>query len=165
MPLSKNWAQGLFTNSFIIYMKSDHNFPLSKKFTLQPGIFLGSTIRGNQTPPIQHFFALGGLNSSNYIESHLPFTGLKFIQSFGMHTAVLRMKLQYQFIKKFYFTFRADGGTNELAFEDVWKPENFILGYGLTASYESFLGPLELTMMASNINPKPILFLNFGFWF
>jgi len=165
MPLSQNWTQGLFTNSFIIYLKSDHNFALSKKFTLQPGIFLGSTIRGDQVPPAHHNFALGGLNPSNYLETHLPFTGLKFIQSFGMHTVILRMKLQYQFIKKFYLTFRADGGSNENDFGEVYRPENYILGYGLTASYNSFLGPVELSIMGSNLNPKPMLFLNIGFWF
>ncbi|RLD82845.1 MAG: hypothetical protein DRJ15_00290 [Bacteroidetes bacterium] len=165
MPLSKNFSQELFTNSFVVYLKSDHNFSLSKKFTFQPGVFLGSTIRGDQVPPVHHNFSLGGLNTSNYLETHLPFTGLKFIQSFGMHTAILRMKMQYQVIKKIYLTLRADGGSNELDFGEVWKPENYILGYGLTASYDSFIGPVEISVMGSNLNPKPMFFLNLGFWF
>jgi NTE family protein len=165
MPLSKNWASGLFTNSFIIYLKSDHNIPLSRKLTLQPGVFFGTTIKGDELPPPNHLFAFGGLNPSNYVETQLPFTGLKFLQSFGMHAAVLRVKLQYEVIKKIYLTFRADGGANEQEFGEVWKADNFIVGYGLTASYNSFLGPLELSVMASNINPSPILFLSLGFWF
>lgn len=165
MPFSKNWSEELFTNSFMIYLKSDHNFPLSKKFTLKPGIFLGTTIRGDEVPPIQHYFALGGLNPSNYVETHLSFSGLQFMQSFGLHTGVLRMKLQYQFIKKIYLTLRADAGANERDFEQLWKPESFILGYGITASYDSFLGPVSLSLLGSNINPNPILFLSLGFWF
>jgi len=165
MPLSDNYASSIFTNSIIIFLESDHNIPLSKKFTLQPGLFLGSTIRAEEVPPIQHFFALGGLNPDNYVETHVPFTGVNFIQSFGMHTAVLRMKLQYQFVQKMYFTLRADGGANETDFGEVWKPENYLFGYGLTYSYDSFIGPIELTVMGSNINPKPTLFLNLGFWF
>ena len=64
-----------------------------------------------------------------------------------------------------YFTLRADGGSNEMEFDDMWKPENYMLGYGVSYGYDSFLGPIEVTLMASNINPKPILFLNLGFWF
>jgi len=75
------------------------------------------------------------------------------------------MKLQYQAVEKIYLTLRTDGGSNELEFDEVYKPENYIIGYGLTASYESFIGPIELSVMGSNLNPKPILFLNIGFWF
>jgi len=165
MPFLDNFASTLFSNSFIGYLKSDHSFPISKRFTLQPGIFLGFTLRGKDPPPIQHFFAMGGLNPANYIETHNPFTGVKFIQSFGLYSTILRLKLQYNVIRKIYLTLRADAGSNEYYFEDVWKSENILFGYGLTASYDSFIGPVELSLMASNINPKPILFLNLGFWF
>ena len=64
-----------------------------------------------------------------------------------------------------FLTLRADAGANELVAEDLFKPENFMFGYGLTYSYDSFIGPVELTVMGSNLNPKPMLFLNIGFWF
>ena len=50
-------------------------------------------------------------------------------------------------------------------FEEFYDPENFIIGYGATISYDSFIGPLELTFMGSNLNSQPMLFLNLGFWF
>jgi hypothetical protein len=43
--------------------------------------------------------------------------------------------------------------------------KNYLVGNGLTASYDSFIGPMELTVMGANINPEPMLFLNIGFWF
>jgi len=165
MPLSDNFVNTVFTNTFIIYLKTDHYIPLSKKFTLQPGLFLGSTIRQDQIAPVHHFFSVGGLNPDNYLENHVPFTGIKAIQSFGMHAGIVRLKLQYKFVKKIYLTLRADGGANEVYFEDVWDPANFLVGYGLTFSYDSFIGPIELSVMGSNINPKPVLFMNVGFWF
>ena len=140
-------------------------YPLSRKFVLRPGLFAGSLLYKGSSPPPQHLFGLGGLNPSNYVESFVSFAGAKFEQKLGYYTAVGRMKLQYNVYKKMYLTARADIGANENTFNDVFLPENFLCGYGLTYSYNSFIGPLELTVMGSNINPKPMLFLNIGFWF
>jgi hypothetical protein len=52
-----------------------------------------------------------------------------------------------------------------MVLEDLFKGRNFLLGYGVTASYESFIGPLELSFMGSNINPGMMIFLNLGYWF
>jgi outer membrane translocation and assembly module TamA len=95
----------------------------------------------------------------------LPFTGLQFVQKFGYHAAVLRMKVQYNFYRKLYLTFLFDGGSVQQEYGDLYQPKNFIAGYGATVSYDSFSGPLELTFMGSNINSNPMLFLNIGFWF
>jgi NTE family protein len=165
MPFSKNWSKDLFTSSFILYWKYDFNYPVSQKFVLRPGIFLGSTLSAEKRPPLQHTFGLGGLNPSQYINTLLPFTGLQFIQRFGYHAAVIRMKLQYNFYKKLYLTFLLDAGSAEEDFDELYQPENFIIGYGATASYDSFIGPLEITLMGSNLNSNPLLFLNLGFWF
>lgn len=165
MPLSKNWSKDLFTSSFIIYWKYEVNYALSRKFVLRPGFFLGSTMSSENRPPLQHTFGFGGLNPNQYINTVMPFTGVQFIQRFGYHAAVLRLKLQYNFYKKLYLTFLVDGGSTDEDFKHVYQPENFIVGYGATVSYDSFIGPLELTFMGSNINSKPMLFLNLGFWF
>jgi NTE family protein len=58
-----------------------------------------------------------------------------------------------------------DGGSNEEDFDEVFKTDNFIAGYGATLGYDSFIGPLEVTLMGSNLNSKPLIFLNLGFWF
>ena len=110
-------------------------------------------------------FGFGGLNPSQYVSTFVPFTGLQFIQRFGYHAAIIRMKLQYNFYKKLYLTFLLDAGSIDNHFEDVYVPENYIIGYGATISYDSFIGPLELTFMGSNLNSNPMLFLNLGFWF
>jgi NTE family protein len=165
MPFSKNWSDKLFTNSAIAYLKFDQNLPLARRFTLQPGLFAGAVLNNSGTPPIQHLFGLGGLTPDNYIESFVPFTGLHFIQDFGYYSLVGRMKLQCNVYKKLYITLRADAGGNEMTMEDLFAGSNFLCGYGVTAGYDSFIGPLELTVMSSNINPGLMLFLNLGFWF
>jgi NTE family protein len=165
IPFSQNWSKYLYTSSLILYWKYEFNYHFSRKFVLRPGLFIGSTMSAEYRPPFQHNFGFGGLNPNQYINTMLPFTGVQFIQRFGYHAAVLRMKLQYNFYKKLYLTFLFDAGSVEKVFKDVYQPKNFIAGYGATLSYDSFIGPLELSIMGSNLNSKPMLFLNLGFWF
>jgi len=165
IPLSQNWSKYLYTSSFILYWKYELNYPIARRFVLRPGLFIGSTMSTEHKPPFQHSFGFGGLNPSQYVSTFVPFTGLQYIQRFGYHAAALKMKLQYNFFKKLYLTFLLDAGSSDNDFEHVFQPENFIVGYGTTFSYDSFIGPLELTFMGSNINSKPMLFLNLGFWF
>jgi NTE family protein len=166
MPWSKKgWVNDFFTNSAIIWLRYDQNIPLSKKFVFQPGVFAGGILSGSNKPPLQHLFAFGGLNPENYVQQYSDFTGVKFLQEFGYYAALIRIKLQYNFYKKLYLTARSDLGSNQVKFDQVFKSSYIIAGYGLTAGYNSFIGPVELTIMASNLNPKPMLFLNIGFWF
>jgi NTE family protein len=165
MPLSKNWSGDLFTSSLVLYLKYELNYPISRRFVFRPGIFIGSTLLAENQPPFQHKFGFGGLNPNQYVSTYQPFTGLQFIQKFGDHAIALRMKLQYNFYRKLFITFLLDAGSNEEEFEEVYQPENYIVGYGATVSYDSFIGPLELTLMGSNMNSNPMLFLNLGFWF
>jgi NTE family protein len=165
MPFSENWSQNIFTSSIILYWKYDLNIHFAPRFVFRPGFFVGSTLSSENKPPFQHNFGFGGLNPSQYISTFVPFTGLQFIQRTGYHAAILRMKLQYNFYKKLYLTFLFDGGSVEQDYGNLYQPKNFIAGYGATVSYDSFIGPLELTFMGSVINSNPMLFLNIGFWF
>ena len=165
IPLSKNWSSDLFSNATILYIKYDHFFPLSKRFVLQPGLFAGSIFWDKKNPPLQHLLGLGGLAPRNYFDQVVPFTGLHFIQKYGQYSAVVRMKLEYNVYKKLYLTLRADAGAAEHKFEQLFNSGNFLLGYGVTAGYDSFIGPVELTLQGSNINPGVMLFVNIGFPF
>lgn len=165
MPLSKNWSSELFNNSPILYTSYDHFIPLNKKVVVQPGLFAGATLQNEAAPPVQHTFGIGGQVPENYVKTIVPFTGLHFLQQFGYYSIIGRMKLQYNVFNKLYMTAKADVGASEDYFDDLFEPRNTIFGYGLTASYNSFIGPIELSLMGSNINPGMIVYLNMGFWF
>jgi len=165
MPLSKNVIKDLFTNSGIAYMKYEHYLKLSAKFVLNPGYFVGITMKQDEVVPVQHLFAAGGLNPNNYIATCVDFTGLHFIQTYGYYMGIARMKLRYNFMKKMYLTLRTDAGANVFEFEDMYDLKNLAFGYGITGSYDSFIGPIQLSVMGSNINSGLMLFLNLGFWF
>lgn len=159
IPLSKDWAEEVFTNSLVFYAKYDHSFSLSKRFVLKPGFFVGGTLK-QDSPSIQHLFGFGGLNEINYISSFVPFTGVHFIQEFGYYAALARLKIQYNVYKKIYLTLRSDLGATGLLLEDIVDPTKTLFGYGITTSYNSFIGPVEFTVMGSNINPAASIFIN-----
>ncbi len=164
-PLSKNVIKEIFTNSGIAYMKYEHYLKLSDKVVLNPGYFVGITMKQDEVVPVQHLFAAGGLNPNNYIGTCVDFTGLHFIQTYGYYMGIARMKLRYNFMKKMYLTLRTDAGTNVFEFEDMYNMKNLAVGYGMTCSYDSFIGPIQLSVMGSNLNSGLMLFLNLGFWF
>jgi NTE family protein len=164
-PLSKNWSSELFSNSLIMYAKFEDNLSLNKDFVLQPGLFAGAMLRSMDAPPVQHWFGLGGMTPDNYISTFVPFTGLHFIQQFGNYSLIGRMKLQYNAYKKIYLYLMADAGATEMDFNGLFDGRNFLAGYGVKASYNSFIGPLEFSVMGSNINPGLMFFLNLGYWF
>jgi NTE family protein len=165
MPFSRNWSQNLFSISAIIRLGYDQNIPLARRFVLQPGLFAGAMLNKTASPPLQHWFGLGGLTPDNYIESFAPFTGLHFIQEFGFYSLVARLKLQYNVYNKIYMTLRSDAGGISDDAVSLFAGRNFLMGYGVTAGYDSFIGPLELSVMGSNINPGVMVFLNLGYWF
>ncbi len=164
-PLSDNWSKQIFQNSGIIYVKYKGNFTLDKhkRFVLQPEMFFGATARNN-TPPLQHWFGFGGINNFQFQDNIVQFAGTRFIQKLGFYTAVVRLKLQYNFYKKLYFILRDDVGAITTVLLEKPDINNFVNGYGLTVAYNSFIGPIEITGMNSNI-AGPSLFLSVGFWF
>jgi len=164
MSFSKGWTNEIFTNSLMMYAKYDQNINVMPKLTIKPGFFIGGTLKQNTTP-LQHWFGVGGLNDINYVDTFVPFTGVSFVQRFGYYAAIVRLKVQYNVYEKLYLTFRSDFGSTTDMVEDIVKSDNLMFGYGLTASYDSFIGPVEFTVMGSNINPSLSFFANIGFNF
>lgn len=164
-PLSNNWTDELFQSSGIFYIKYKGNISLDKqkKFILQPEVFVGATAR-NHIAPLQHWFGFGGINNFQFQDNIIQFAGTRFIQKFGFYTGVGRLKLQYNFYKKLYVILRDDFGVITTDIQHVPKGDNFVNGFAATVAYNSFIGPIELTAMNSNI-AGPSLFLTVGFWF
>lgn len=174
-PFSQKWSE-FISNSTIIYLKYLQSLPLNEKLVFNPGLFMGYTFIKSDitvTPfensiesnsPVQHLFGFGGLNPNNYIENHVPFTGLRFMEKLGQYACVLSADFQYNFYDKLYLTAMADAGFNEMKFKDV-NIKSILLGAGLKLSYNSFIGPIEFSVMSSNTHQSLIGYLNMGFWF
>lgn len=153
-----------FSSAPFIYLNYNQNIKLADKWVFSPGFFGGMTL-GLVTPPPQNKFYLGGQNPNNYLHSFIPFTGLRFVQKTGNNLLVARGRLRFNFMKNFYLTGAVDFGEISNNFRNPSETSGLIVGYGLTVSYNSFIGPVQLSLMNSNQPAKAILYFNLGYWF
>jgi NTE family protein len=176
LPFNNEWDD-VFTNGLVAYMKFNWNASLSNRFVFKPGLFLGYTLTQNspieepgQTlaerkfPAVQHLFGFGGLNPNNYLENHISFTGLKFMDGMGIYAGKFSANLQYNFYPKLYATLMSDFGIIENELDNL-DDIQFIVGYGIKLSYDSFVGPVEFSISGSNVDKSATGFLSIGYWF
>ncbi|MBG0781528.1 MAG: patatin-like phospholipase family protein [Bacteroidales bacterium] len=164
VPVAQNWEEDFFSNAWMFQMRFAQNSPLSKRSTFRSIINAGFTIKDNLPPP-QHWFILGGQSYSNYYDGFIPFTGLRFIEESGLYNLVGSFAWQYNIHRRFYLTLKWDLGFISDDIEDMMRNPNLISGFGITAGYDSFIGPVELSLMGSNQNNGMLSFLNIGYWF
>jgi len=164
VPVKQNWDEDLLSNAWMFQMRFSQNSPLSQRSTFRSTINAGFTIKDNLPPP-QHWFILGGQSSSNYYDGFIPFTGLRFIEEAGLYNLVGSFAWQYNIHRRFYLTLKWDLGFISVDIEDMMRNPQLISGFGLTAGYDSFIGPVEFSVMGSNVNNGMLTFLNIGYWF
>ena len=153
-----------FSNAPIITFKFSQFFPINKKWVYNFGLYSGVTI-GNGKIPIQHLFYLGGQNPKNYFPNFVPFKGLRFIQETGKDILVLRSKIRYNYFKNLYISASLNAGNIQNDLKGFIINTDWIIGYGVTLSYNSFIGPVQVSFMQSSKHSKPILYFNLGYWF
>ena len=139
----------------------DKAIPISSKWTLRPRVNAGFTF-GTGLYYSQMFF-LGG-QGNNYLPGMISFSGLKVSQLDGNQILTARMQLQYNVYKKHYIMTTVDAGNIGFSRPDLFEFDNGVIGYGITYGYDSFLGPIEVSLMGSNFNSVSG-FINLGFWF
>lgn len=151
-------------NALIAQAIWNNNIPISRKNTLKAGITAGCRI-SNETPPPHHWFIVGGQSNLNYFDSFIPFTGMRFIEKNGLFMLFGKFAWQYQLMNKIYLTAKCDVGCLENTFSAFYENPDIYVGYGLTVGYDSFIGPVELSIMGSNVNKSVLGFFNIGYWF
>lgn len=153
-----------FENVSIAYLNFSQNFRLAKKWNLNTGIFQGITL-GQFEPPDQYYFYLGGQSQHNYMPNFVPFTGLRFIQETGKNLSIVKLRLRYNYLKNLYASVSLNTGLINDELKNYFIKPDLINGYGLTLSYESFIGPVQVSVMGSNRHSGAEVFFNLGYWF
>jgi NTE family protein len=146
---------------FLIY-RYEHALKISHKITFIPSLFGGFTSADSATNT--YHFHLGGLNQF-YRLGHIPFAGLNFMQVTNRNIVAAGLNFQYNFWKKNYIVLRLNAGVTTWDIESLPEFENGILGFGLSVGNNSLIGPIEVTLMGSNLHRKPFGYLNIGYWF
>lgn len=149
------------SNNYYFYFKLNYNKKISNKIVFKPGAFAGYSIQDKERIPKQ-LFGLGGQSKANYIDGFVPFTGLRFIEEFGLYSGVVRTHFQYNFLPNFYATAMGDMGIAENELKNI-NIDYLLYGYGLKLSYDSFIGPIEFSVMGSNRAKNANFFLSIGY--
>ncbi len=145
----------------VISATYDKAIPLSSKWTLRPRLDAGFSF--GEGVYFSQLFFLGG-QGNNYLPGMISFSGLNVAQLVGTQMIAARLRLQYNFFKKHYIMGTVDMGNVAFNKEEIFDLEYGVIGFGLTYGYDSFIGPLELSIMGSNYRGVSG-FLNLGFWF
>ncbi|MBP5136769.1 MAG: patatin-like phospholipase family protein [Paludibacteraceae bacterium] len=114
--------------------------------------------------PIYESTFFGGVEYAPYFDHHTQFYGLDAIYKGNDYTMMMMGGIRYRFYKRNYLTLRV----NMLhTANDLFDPSNMlqVLGYALSYSMQTPLGPIDLTIGYSSHYDKPVFAANFGYWF
>lgn len=156
---SNGWQNSIILHGNIIKSSS-----IGKKSSLKLGVEAGYKV-GTSDIPVFYKFFVGGQSKMKYFDNIIAFTGLDFIDKVVDYVAMGKMAWQWNFYKKLYFTASVDAGFINDAY-DLWFDSNsFVAGGGITFGVDTMVGPVEVSLMGSNINSAPVGFINVGFWY
>jgi Predicted esterase of the alpha-beta hydrolase superfamily len=150
--------------SFIGYFDLLKNIPIGRKsalkFELEGGMKLGVA----EVPLFYQFF-VGGQSKMRYFDNILAFTGLDFTDRIVDHIAVNKIAWQWNFYKSLYSTLHVDYGFMSDTYDSWFNSNSFVMGFGVSLGVDTMIGPVEVSLMGSNINSGLTGFINVGFWF
>ena len=141
------------------YEKAVH---LAKRFTLIPSVFGGYSSADTNTVVYQ--FYVGGMNQL-YNKGLVSFVGLDFMQVNNRVVTMIGLNLQYNFWRNNYIVFKVNAGNTAWTASNLLKRGSGLLGFGITIGNNSVIGPIEITLMASNAHHNLLPFFNIGYWF
>lgn len=146
----------------IVFIKFRQAVRVGGQVTMQLGAYGRSLFRETTPVYLGNFVAAQDYELSfNY---HLPFYGLPSLWATQRTTVIGSLGLQVRFIHNHYIALNANGLLQNDELRSLSK-YNSILGGGITYSYKSAVGPIELTVGYSDKYRKPVLSANAGFWF
>ncbi|MCL2416780.1 MAG: patatin-like phospholipase family protein [Bacteroidales bacterium] len=157
------------------YVDAKGAISLSQRITLIPSaMFAGTFVFRSEDAVSNHIsqqqkFYQGGLFQVPFL-NQTPFVGLLFMQKSGAYAANVQLNLQYNAFNNFFLTGRIGALKSENDVEEMLNLSNTLFGAGLTASLNTRLGPIGITVHGSRAhgseNRDPLgVFVNFGFWF
>jgi NTE family protein len=135
---------------------------ISERFTILPSFHSQFTFES--VPPIFYQSYIGGFQGTNYFGNYLPFAGLRRMELSADNAALVRLDLRMKMWQKVFVSVITNVGIydNELTPFAGWS---VMAGGGLSAAYDSVVGPIELNLCTSNINHSLIAYFSLGYIF
>lgn len=135
---------------------------LTRRVYWLPAVYGRVLIGGNI--PYPYLNCMGGEVPGRYMAQQLAFTGIHRLELFENSLLVARMAFRYRLGANHYVSLignyakQADNFFRILKGDDIW-------GGGVGYSYDSFVGPISLTLDISNWDKKPGFYFNLGYYF
>ena len=152
----------VFNTSLVMAFRYRNAFKISPKISVIPSLNIGMAI--SDTLPYQYRSFIGGANYGQF-HNLFPFVGMNFMQRSDYSALVAGCDLQFEFRHNHFLILKYNIGKTERKPEKLLLLANSIQGIGLTYGYNSPIGPIEFTVMASNYTNKTLTFINLGYWF
>ncbi len=147
----------------VAYLKAQKAISLSQRLTLYPK-FYGRIIWGKNIPTVFLTYT-GGLDQTNYFDIQTPFVGLRRMEIASKNSFVFRTDIQFELFKNNYLILKPNIGKVVDNINSALTEGRWVKGVGLTYSYNSLVGPMEVTLSLSDIEKKVRGFINLGYWF
>lgn len=135
---------------------------ITPKFTFITHVFGG--MANGDSIPYPYYFYTGGMNPLR-MNGLIPFVGLDYLERADKNALVVRADLQFEILRNFYVTLRGNAGNLKPTVNDLITTDEVISGIGMTLSYNSWIGPIEFTLMRSLNKSGLLSFFNIGCWF
>lgn len=169
--ITSNGLDSLLTNKYlqlkIMAIRHDKVYP---KTVLISGIYTGLSLNplnpSGNVNTIYNNFMLGGLIPN--FHHQMPVIGLGDFQIRTNNYVGFMISLQHELYKNLFITPRLSGGVyhnnaTELFSTDAsLNSKNQLLGYGISAGFNSFLGPFDFTIMRNTQLKSFVFYVNLG---
>jgi NTE family protein len=158
--LVNNFSDHQIYPSFILNYRHNVAFELGPRLSMHIGVSGGLALGDSIPYPYRSY--IGGLGY--YHKSIFPFVGMNYMERAANHSLIVRADFQYNIKGNHYFLWRNNTGKSFNSFPELKNLSSTLFGTGLTYGYSTPFGPIEGTVMISNNNRKPLLFINIGYW-
>lgn len=143
------------------YFNTGIYVPLHSRVTFLLTHFLGMN-KGDDIPLV-YSFAIGGMNSFQRII--VPFVGLDYMEAYGTNIHVAGTGLQLELFRNFFIMPRGNVARIASSPRGVFTTDlDTLYGYGMTAGYLSYIGPVQVTVSRGSNHTFHFHF-NIGFVF
>jgi NTE family protein len=141
-------------------MQMKYNIPFTGNNSLQVQVAGAANFNHHQGPV--NAFLIGGLN--NVLRNQLTMVGIREAEITTASAATVQLSYQYECVRNIYAIPRVGVALYDFL-GDVSAKYKYMSGYGLTAGYSSFMGPIEGSLMYSGQDGRLQMYVNIGFTF
>lgn len=145
-----------------IVFRSDFAYTPVHRWTLRSGVSAASVF-GVDIPP--HCMVHLGGNQDKLLRNDIRFAGMNFLQKYAENGWVAHLNSQVRLWNNIYIIFIANLGKADDEFKELFTLRDFLGGYGVSAQYNSVVGPLGFTFSSSNAAHGLVGAINIGYWF